>query len=174
MASFFPSKENIRNWLLYELLRRSTVKLAVDNINDINKEAIYIQSQEWFTKFLSGDFDLNYSEKTGRPSVINDILLEKMLTAHPKLTTEEMSNILDCSVTTIKNYLHIIGKSYKVGVWVPHELTEKNKAVKVSVCQSLILKNSTIPFLNVFSLVTKSGFCSTILMENTIALSYIC
>ena len=79
--------------------------------------------------------------------MINDTLLEEMVTADPKLTTEEMPNILGCSVFTIKNHLYMIGKSYKTGVWVPHKLTEKNKPVGVSVCQSLILKNNTELFL---------------------------
>ena len=55
--------------------------------------------------------------------MINNTLLEEMVTADPKLTTEEISNILNYTVITIKNHLHMIGKSYKADVWVPHELT---------------------------------------------------
>ena len=148
MATFNPSKQNVRNWLLYEYLRGSTATLAATNINDINKAAINIrQAQEWFARFRSGDFNLNDHERSGRPSTTDDALLEELINSDPRLTTEQMSNTLGCSATTVKTHLHMIGKSYKAGVWVPHELTEKNKAVRQSVCQALILKNNSDPFL---------------------------
>ena len=94
--------------------------------------------------------------------ILKEVEVHQWLATHywRKLTTEEMSNILNIiSVTKIRNHLHIIWKSYKAGVWVSHELTEKKKAVRVSVCQSSILKLSL--FLNVLSLATKSIFCFT-------------
>ena len=153
MATFNPSKQNVRNWLLYEYLRGSTATLAATNINDINKAAINIrQAQEWFARFRSGDFNLNDHERSGRPSTTDDALLEELINSDPRLTTEQIqilnrTNTLGCSATTVKTHLHMIGKSYKAGVWVPHELTEKNKAVRQSVCQALILKNNSDPFL---------------------------
>ena len=50
-------------------------------------------------KFRSGDFDLNDRERSRCPSVINDTLLKNG--NNPKLTTEEISNILNRSVTII-------------------------------------------------------------------------
>ena len=125
-------------------MRRSTAKAAAENINAINEGSIHIrQAQDWFAKFKSGNFNLNDAQRSGRPSVIDETLLEELVTADPRLSSEHMANILDCSTTTIKNHLHMIGKSYRAGVWVPHDLTEKNKTYRLSVCKSLILKNSS-------------------------------
>jgi len=46
MDSLIPSKENVRNWHLYEFIGESTAKLAADNINDVNKGAIHIRQAQ--------------------------------------------------------------------------------------------------------------------------------
>lgn len=40
-----------------------------------------------------------------------------------------------------------IGNVWKEAVWVPHDFTEENKMVRVSMCTSLKQKVSTNPFL---------------------------
>ena len=41
-----------------------------------------------------------------------------------------------------------IGKINKMGKWVPHQLTEVDRAVRVNVCNSLLIRQEMEPFLN--------------------------
>ena len=41
-----------------------------------------------------------------------------------------------------------MGKVSKLGVWVPHALSEKNKADRLSIATSLLSRQSNDPFLD--------------------------
>ena len=50
-----------------------------------------------------------------------------LVEADPRLTTLELGEILGSSYVTVTNHLHQLGKMCKLGVWVPHELSNAKK-----------------------------------------------
>ena len=60
---------------------------------------------------------------------------------------------MNCNEKTISNHLHSMGFAEKLGVWVPHELSENNKEN----CFKLLLNIS--PAIEQHA-VTNSAFCT--------------
>ena len=58
-----------------------------------------------------------------------------------------MSNVLKISKTTIHRCLKKMGMVSKLNVWVPHELTERNRLKQTTACMSLLARNKHEPFL---------------------------
>ena len=58
-----------------------------------------------------------------------------------------MSNVLKIPKTTIHRCLKKMGMVSKLNVWVPHELTKRNRLERMIVCMSLLARNKHEPFL---------------------------
>ena len=101
----------------------------------------------WFTRFSSGDRDLNDKERTGRPVEADDDLLEELLEEDPRRSTRELALMLSVSQPTVCNRLHALGKVQKVGKWIPHELSEVNISQRLSICASLASRQKKKSFL---------------------------
>ncbi|GFX23278.1 histone-lysine N-methyltransferase SETMAR [Trichonephila clavipes] len=54
--------------------------------------------------------------------------------AHPCQTIEELSNALNQPWLTIQEHLQQIGKTNRASVWVPHNLSEENRANRSTTC----------------------------------------
>ncbi|KAJ0180366.1 hypothetical protein K1T71_003770 [Dendrolimus kikuchii] len=48
---------------------------------------------------------------------------------------------------TVLAHLKKVGYTKKLDIWVPHELTERNLMNRVPICDSLLRRNETEPFL---------------------------
>ena len=73
-------------------------------------------------------------------------ILEQLIEENPKQTTEELSTIFRCNDETIRVHLHEIGKSYRAGKWVPLDLTDFQKSIRVMICNSNLTRNSQEAF----------------------------
>ena len=74
--------------------------------------------------------------------------MESILDVEPRATTEDIAEKLGCSHTAVENHLHKMGKVYKFGMWVPHQLTEKILTQRITVCSSLLSRFACEPFLD--------------------------
>ncbi len=83
--------------------------------------------RSWFAKFRSRDITLTDASHRGRKVDFDDETLQALLKTDPPQTRQELAAQLDCSHVTMKHHLHVLGKVYKYGSWVPHELSAKNK-----------------------------------------------
>jgi histone-lysine N-methyltransferase SETMAR len=134
--------------MLYEFKRGSNATVAANNINATYGEVISARTcQDWFSRFRSGDLSLGDRPRSGRPSIVDNDVLTALVEEDPRQTLEELAERLGCGQTTVWDHLQQIGKVNRSGVWVPHELTPENKALRTQICNSLIIRNKKDPFL---------------------------
>ena len=84
-------------------------------------------ARKWFVKFKNGNFDINDTPRRGRPFEFDEDHLKALLKEKSCETSCELAKKMNCDQKTILNNLHSMGFAEKLGVWVPHELSENNK-----------------------------------------------
>ncbi len=60
---------------------------------------------------------------TGRPLQVDMNVLKQLIEEDPRLTTRSLAERLGCSHITVETYLGELGKTWKYGVWISHELS---------------------------------------------------
>ena len=149
MTSEDISKSHIRHCLLYEFDQGHSARAACQKIREIypNEGLGVTQCCVWFDRFRNGDRSLEDLPKSGRPSVVDNEVLRQLIESDPKQSAENMANMLGCGVQTIRDHLHAIGKSYRAGVWVPHQLTDEQKSMRVMIANSNLIRHDKEPYL---------------------------
>lgn len=89
-----------------------------------------------------------YGKPSGRPSHIDLDELKAIVEADPRQTTRCLAQHFECSHTSIEKHLDQIGKSWKYGVWVPHELTRDQLNRWVDACIELLTCHRTFDWLS--------------------------
>ena len=95
----------------------------------------------WLNRFRSGDKsldDLDDEPRSGRPTTFDEERLRTLVEEDPRLTVRKIAEILDCSIGSVHDHLHAIGKVSKLGKWVPHLLSQRNKDSRVQIAQELL------------------------------------
>ncbi|GFV60135.1 histone-lysine N-methyltransferase SETMAR [Trichonephila clavipes] len=77
-------------------------------------------------------------------------LLRAQGEANPCHTIEELSNTLNQPWSTIQEHFQQIGKTKRAGVWVPHNLSEENRANRSTTYNLLLQRYNKEPFLDSF------------------------
>ena len=78
-------------------------------------------------KFKNGNFDINNTLCSRRPSEFDKDHLQALLKEKSHQTSCELAEKINCDQKTILNHLHSMGFAEKLGVWVPHKLSKSNK-----------------------------------------------
>ncbi|XGW09063.1 hypothetical protein V3C99_011401 [Haemonchus contortus] len=112
----------------------------------------YDTCKVWFAKFKKGDFTLEDAPRAGRPRELDLDVLRSTVEEDPYLTTRELGARLGFAFKTIANGLEKLGKTSKLGRWVPHELSDYDLSRRVVTCTSLLTLQKKRHFLN--SLIT--------------------
>lgn len=144
------SSQLIRACLLYEFklansAAEATRKICLAFGEDAVKERT---ARNWFQKFRTGDESLEDEPRTGRPLSLDIEALPTAIEDNSSLTCQELSLIFNVSDETIRQHLHKIGKTYKLSKWIPHELSEANKQLRLTNCLSLLSRENSEPFLD--------------------------
>ena len=84
-------------------------------------------ARKWFAKFKNGNFDIDNTPCSGRPSEFDKDHLKALLKEKNCQTSHELVKKINCDQKMILNHLHSIGFAKKLKVWVSHELSENNK-----------------------------------------------
>lgn len=143
------SKMQIRTIMFYEWKRGSNVKECLNNMksclgNDVvHKTTIY----KFYARFSNGNFNLEDDKRSGRPNVLDDTSLLKMMEENQSSSTKELSNLFKTANQTIRNHLHDLGYSSVLDRWIPHELSKLNRQQRVNVCNELIVKHRKDDFI---------------------------
>ena len=83
--------------------------------------------RKWFAKLKNGNFDIDDTPRSGRPSEFDEDYLKALLKEESRQTSRELAKKKNCDQKTILNHLHSMGFAEKLGVWVPYKLSENNK-----------------------------------------------
>ncbi|GFX80052.1 histone-lysine N-methyltransferase SETMAR [Trichonephila clavipes] len=75
-------------------------------------------------------------------------LLRAQVKSNPCQTNEELSNALNQPWSTIQEHLQHIGQTNRAYVWVPHNLSEENRANRSTTCNVLLQRYNTEQFFN--------------------------
>ena len=133
-----------------EWKRKSKTSLAVQNINTVfthnptNQRTV----QYWYKRFNEGDESCEDESRSGRPVEIDEEQITTLITEQPSISALELAEICDFSPSGIRNALHRAGFSNKLDKWVPHTLSDKNRADRVRICRLLLQKNTAMSFLD--------------------------
>ena len=70
-----------------------------------------------------------------------------MIEKNRRSTTREIVEKLSISHTCVERHLKQLGYVNKLDIWIPHKLNEIQLTKRISICDSLLKRNETDPFL---------------------------
>jgi transposase len=117
--------------MLYHLQKRWTAAQSFRDLNELFGEGTISQAQvyRWFDRFKSGDTSLEDEEGRGRPSDFDDQALLAAVEEDESLTTRMLAEQFQVDQSTIVRRLKKLGKVWKLGGWVPHELPQTTTSI---------------------------------------------
>lgn len=144
------SKEHIRHCLLYEYQLGHGRRAAARNINTAVQCRIVSQTtaKNWFDRFDRKDYSLEDDPRSGRPIEVDIDRLVALVESDPRQTLRCLATTFGCSHVTIENHLKQLGFLSRLGVWLPHTLSENQQNLRMDICQSLLSKKRTFAWLD--------------------------
>ncbi|KAJ0174870.1 hypothetical protein K1T71_009978 [Dendrolimus kikuchii] len=143
------SNEEIRYILkFYYKKGKNATQAAKKNCDVYGTNAISVRvAQIWFKRFQFGNFDIKDARRSGRPVTDKiDAIFEKV-EQDRHISSYDVAGELGIDHKTVLAHLKKAGYTKKLDIWVPHELTERNLMNRVLICDSLLRRNETEPFL---------------------------
>ena len=139
----------LRSIAYYEFLQGRSARTAAANICSVFKAKVVHHStiSHWYQRFRSGDTSFEDEPRSDRKSTVNDEELRALTKAKPNTSSRELAHKLDGSHPTILQHLQNLGYRKVVSSWIPHDLSESNKATRMSICLSLLHRPHRKDFL---------------------------
>ncbi|XP_043258594.1 histone-lysine N-methyltransferase SETMAR-like [Colletes gigas] len=136
--------------MLWEFQSGTSATATAKKICDVIDEGVVAKRtvRNWFAKFRSGDTSLQDESKLGRSTDIDDSVLKVLVEQNLRQITRKLADKLKSSLSTICRHLEKLRKVSQLGVWVSHNLLEKNKVDRMAVDTSLLSMNRNDPFLD--------------------------
>ena len=115
----------------------------------MGKDVLSIRTaQHCFHRFKNGNFELDDLPHSGRPLQVDMDLLKELIEQDPRLTTRCLAERLGCSHIAIETHLHELGKTWKYGVWIPHQLSPLQLQQRVDACMELMTSHRNYQWLH--------------------------
>ena len=134
------SRRELRLLQLHEFRLGHKATEATSNIcGTMGKDVLSnCTAQRWFNRFKNGNFELDDLPHSGRPLEVDMGVLHQLIEEDRRLTTRCLAERLGCSHTTVETYLGELGKTWKYGVWIPHDLSPHQLQHRVDACMELM------------------------------------
>jgi len=134
------SRRELRVLLIHEFRLGHKVTESTRNIcHTMGKGIISIRSvRRWFSVFKNGNFELDDLPRSGRPSEVNNDDLKRLIEEEPRSNTRCLAERFRCSHMTISSYLKDLGKVWKYGNLIPHQLSKFQLQQRVDTCIELL------------------------------------
>lgn len=100
--------------------------------------ASHMTVSRWYKRFESGDMSLKDEPRSGRPSKLDDDVLQAALDLEKSSSTRDLVPELEVGKSTIHRHLRRLDFTYKKPRQDPHELTEAQAARRVEICRQLL------------------------------------
>lgn len=144
------TRRDVRVLLLYEFRMGHRATVAARNIccnmgSDVVSER---EAQRWFKQFRDGQFDLDDLPRSGRPREINDEEIMDLVDGDTTISLRSCADLLGCSHTAVDKHLKALGKSWRYGTIVPHELTDVQLRARVDSCQRNLDSHRNLAWLS--------------------------
>ena len=98
-------------------------------------------ARKWFAMLKNGNFDIDNMLHSRRPSEFDEDHLKALLKEESCQTSHELAKTINCDQKTNLNHLHSMGFAEKLGVWVPHELSENNKENRLQIASQHLIRH---------------------------------
>ena len=107
---------------------------AAQDICMVYREGVIGKSmaRKWFPKFKKVQ-KIDDTLCSGRPSEFDKDHLKALLKGKSHQTSHELAKKINCDQKTILNHVHPMGFAKKLGVWVPHEVSENKKENRLQI-----------------------------------------
>ena len=148
------SCKELRVLLLPEFrLGRKATEAPRNICSTIGKDTPLIRTaQHCFNCFKSGNFELNDSRHCGRPLEVDVNILKQLIEEDPRLTKRCLAEQLGCSYTAVETHLSKLDKTWKYGVWIPHQLSLHQLQLRVDICMTLMTSHCN--YQRLYNLIT--------------------
>lgn len=150
MSNFVPEKRHLREALLFlfHLKKKATEahQMLTEAYGD-NAPSIRT-CQERFQRYKSGDFDVSDKDRPGQPKKFEDEELQALLDEDSTQTQEQLASSLNVTQKAVSLRLKAMGKIQKEGIWVPYELSERNKERRKTTAEIMLERFRRKAFLH--------------------------
>ena len=132
--------EHFRHIFLFEFNRVAKAADVGRHICDVCGDNALGQStaRKWFSRFKEDRFDISDTPRSGRPSGFAEDRLNTLIHSDPHQCTREPANVIHCDHSTIVRHLNSMDKVQKLGVCVPHALSQNHKIQWMAISTSLL------------------------------------
>lgn len=150
MSNFTPSKQHLREALIFCFNMKKTVTESHQMITDTYPDIVFERKtcQRWFARFKNGDFDVEDKERPGQPKKFEDEDLKTLLSEDSCQTQEELAKSLGVDQSTISRRLKALGMIQKQGNWVPYELKQRDVERRFCMSEMLLARHKKKSFLH--------------------------
>ena len=144
-------KSDVRKLMYFLYMEGNKATNIADRINKIVGEGTTTarSCQRWVEKFKNGQFSSEDKERSGRPSFqVDDQISECLSSNRHGTTTTTIGKEIGVSKETVRKRLLASGKKYLCNRWLPHSLSNENRANRERICGVLINKFRNNNFLS--------------------------
>ena len=144
------SCREIRALLLHEFRLGHKATEAANNIcSTMGEDVLSIRTaQHWFNGFNNDNLELDNLPRPGRPLEVDEDRLKQLIEQDPRLTSRCLAEQLGCSHAAVEKHLNELGKTWRYGVWISHQLSPHQLQYRADASMDLMTSQRNYQWLH--------------------------